>query len=355
MRVIGVMSGTSLDGLDLACVIFNRDSEGLWKWELENSNTIEIPSLFYPSIADPEILKSRDLIKLDFDFGKFIGSSIKTWISKISKKVDLISSHGHTIFHKPSEGYTFQIGNGATIYAESGIPTVCDFRTVDVSLGGEGAPLVPYGDLFLFPDYKKFLNLGGIANISIFEGRKLVEAYDVCPFNQVINFLASRKGLQMDSNGEIGKEGNILDTLLNSWNQLPYYSKSAPKSLGREWVQENFFNPYNDFTTEDLLATFYEHAKIQILRSLNLIFGGEKVLLSGGGTWNEFFLNSLRKEINDLVAIPQKEIVDFKEAIIFAFLGLLRVKGERNIFAGATGATRDNIGGALYGKVKYYE
>jgi anhydro-N-acetylmuramic acid kinase len=258
----------------------------------------------------------------------------------------LIASHGHTIFHQPEKGFTFQLGNGASIAAETGIPTVADFRTGDVALGGQGAPLVPVGDKLLFSDYESCLNLGGFANISFDQHGKRI-AFDICPVNFILNDLAQKSGWPYDTGGELGRSGNMNRELLEQLNQLAFYRQSPPKSLGREWMN-HYFMPLmaaDEIPLNDQLRTAYEHIAIQISNA-SPVHG--KMLVTGGGAFNTFLIERLKHHLKCEIVIPHAEIIQFKEALVFAFLGLLRFMGEINCYASVTGARRDSSAGVTY-------
>lgn len=347
------MSGSSLDGLDLALVRFEFTHDNEVVWDLENFDTVPLPEAIRNMLLDPESLASQEVAHLDLQFGEFVGNEIRRWIGK--SKVDLISSHGHTVFHQPDKQLTVQIGSGRLIHHLTGIPTVCDFRKGDVLLGGQGAPLVPVGERDLFEGYDAYINLGGIANVSIFDKGELRSAFDIAPFNQVANHFAEKLGSAMDENGSMAERGKIIETQLENWNRLSFYAQKPPRSLGREWVISNFLKKNIEFPVEDLLATFYEHVKLQVEAAFVAGNGIKKVMLSGGGAKNSYFVKRLEKIPGVKIHIPDPEIIDFKEAIVFAYLGLLRVRGEKNIFAAATGASRDSIGGDLFGKISRNE
>lgn len=346
-RILGIMSGTSLDGLDIALCEFAKNGDG-WQSSICKANTIKYSEEWIEKLRNAHLLNGYELIKLDFDFGAFIGEKVHNFCQDLKQKPSYVSSHGHTIFHMPSEGVTLQIGNGASIAAKSGLPVVCNFRTLDVALGGQGAPLVPIGDALLFSDYDFCLNLGGFANISYNWYRKRV-AYDVCAVNFIINFLVKPLGLEFDDEGKEARKGNLDMTLLKKLNSLEFYSKPAPKSLGREWVEKEII-PVLDaspLSLHDKLRTVYEHIAIQ----LSHVFTGsapKKVLVTGGGAYNKFLIELFRKHSNFKIIIPDKEIIEYKEALIFAFLGLLRIREDNNCLSSVTGAIHDCAGGVIY-------
>lgn len=345
IKVIGVMSGTSLDGLDIAAVEF-RMTEGKWSFNLVAADTISYSKEWEERLKSAPQLSGEELTELHSKYGHFTGEQIKSFLIKTNFAPDLIASHGHTVFHRPEKGYTLQIGNGAAISAVTNYLTVSDFRTGDVALGGQGAPLVPIGDKLLFSDFDYCLNLGGFANISYEkDGKRL--AFDNCPANIVLNYFAEKKGLPFDKGGELGRQGKINPELLEKLNQLPFYQSSSPKSLGREWVENNFFPILNKFNISgtDKLRTIYEHIAVQIAIAVS---NNGRMLVTGGGTFNSLLIERIKDLTSAEVVIPSKDIIDFKEAIIFAFLGVLRIKNINNCLASVTGASQDSCGGAIF-------
>ncbi|NQU87385.1 MAG: anhydro-N-acetylmuramic acid kinase [Mariniphaga sp.] len=343
--VIGVMSGTSLDGLDIAVCNFIFENNK-WAFEILKSDTIKYDSNWIKYLGTAHKLSATDLISLHNKYGRFIGLEINKFIYKLGQPVDLIASHGHTVFHQPERGITFQVGNGTTIAEVTGIPTISDFRTTDVGLGGQGAPLVPIGDKLLFSDYDFCLNLGGFANISFEKDEKRI-AYDICPVNIVLNLFAEKKGLLFDKDGLLGKTGIINDGLYKELNRLNYYLTDPPKSLGREWV-EKYFLPLlkkSDLNFDDKIRTVYEHIAFQLGNSLH---PKRKVLITGGGSFNTFLIDRIKKYTKSEIVLPPPQLIDYKEALIFAFLGLLKTRGEVNCLASVTGAVKDSSCGVIY-------
>lgn len=343
--VTGAMSGTSLDGLDMAASEFLY-LDNKWNLSIRAAETVGYSPEWEEKLKSAPALSGQELMELHNDYGRFIGGQINLFLQKHRLTPDLIASHGHTVFHRPEKGFTFQIGNGACIAAETGITTIADFRTGDVALGGQGAPLVPVGDRLLFPEYESCLNLGGFANISFGQKGKRI-AFDVCPVNYILNELAQKLGKPYDENGHLGQQGNVNTDLLNKLNQLEFYRQVPPKSLGREWV-ETYFLSVTDATEishSDKLRTIYEHIAIQVARAVP---GTQKMLVTGGGAFNVFLLERLREHLKCDIIIPPAQIIHFKEALVFAFLGLLRYLGEINCLASVTGAKRDSSTGVLY-------
>jgi anhydro-N-acetylmuramic acid kinase len=344
-RVIGLMSGTSLDGLDIAYCLFT-ERNGAWSYSIEQAEMIPYTPAYREQLNGAGKLEGQALTLLNNEFGLLLGNAVNSFCKKLNITPQLISSHGHTVFHQPAKKMTLQIGSGAVIAAKTGIPTVCDFRSKDVALGGQAAPLVPIGDKLLFGDYASCLNLGGFANISFDKENKRV-SFDVCPVNIVVNQLCRTIDKEYDENGNIAHSGSVHPPLLSELEALPYYQLSFPKSLGKEWVEEQItpILQKHNIPLQDALRTFYEHIAQRVAMS-----GGPngKLLVTGGGAHNSFLIELIRKQWKGELVVPDAKTVDFKEALIFAFLGVLRLRGEYNSLASVTGANKDSIGGALY-------
>ncbi len=349
-RVIGLMSGTSLDGLDICYVVFSENNE---KWTTTEviTRTIKYSIDWEEKLASAFYADTKDIDLLNLSYGKLIAKNVNDFIheNNLAGKVDFIASHGHTIFHQPDQGITLQIGDGQIIADETKLEVISDFRSLDVSLGGQGAPLVPVGDELLFSAYDACLNLGGFANIS-YNKKPSRSAFDISPCNLPLNkVMQSFFQKPFDSNGENAAKGKVNEDLLKILNNLSYYKKEAPKSLGVEWLNEVFY-PILDrnkkITPENLLRTVLEHETDQISRVINKL-NLKTVLITGGGVWNKFFINRLTMKTSSKIVIPSPEIVDFKEALIFAFLGVLRINGAINTYKSVTGAKKDSSGGVL--------
>jgi len=344
---LGVMSGTSLDGVDIVLSEFTMN-KGKWTFVIEKGHTYPYSDEWRNILKSVHFnLPAFELLKLDQEYGIFLGNLINEFLFDLEIKPQIIASHGHTVFHQPCKGITCQIGNGNNIAAQTGLPVACDFRSKDVALGGQGAPLVPYGDMYLFPEYKYCINFGGFANISIKE-RDRIKAFDICPVNIIINHLVADVGLEFDIDGKLGKKGKVNTDFLNRINDIEFYNVKGPKSLGKEWLEE-YFLPltylYN-IPLEDKIRTIYEHIVQQVENVLNNDF--EKLLLTGGGALNQFLVSLLSEKLNQEIIIPSNDIICFKEALVFSFLGVLRIMGKTNILCSVTGASKDNIGGALF-------
>ena len=343
-HIIGLMSGTSLDGLDMVKCVFQKEKK--WSFKMEKSETIPYPKYWEEKLRNLHTKDEKEIEKTSVKYGELLGKLSLEFIKKNNLKCDYISSHGHTIFHRPKLGYTLQIGGGKTISEYTNITTINNFRELDISLGGQGAPLVPIGDLHLFSEYKYCLNLGGFANISSKNEDGTIIAFDICPVNFVINKLSNKLGKSFDNKGGIAKSGTLKSDLLEELNNLSFYTSSSPKSLGREWVEDIIFpilEKYN-YSDKDKMNTFCEHIGIQIGTFLK----GDSVLVTGGGTFNNYLIERIEHYSISKIIIPNSENIDFKEAIIFAFLGVLKLRNEINCLSSVTGAKRDSSGGDIY-------
>ncbi|MDB4583734.1 anhydro-N-acetylmuramic acid kinase, partial [Draconibacterium sp.] len=345
IAAIGLMSGTSLDGLDIVAVNF-KSHNAKWSFEIYRAETISYSKKWLDQLQKSPTLSGENLSKLHSEYGNYIGLKTIKFIKRTGFKPELIASHGHTVFHQPQKGFTLQIGNGAEIAAITKIQTVADFRVTDVALGGQGAPLVPIGDQLLFSDYEYCLNLGGFANVSYHQNNQRI-AYDICPVNFVLNRFAKKNGLAYDRNGALGKQGKIHSELLKELNGLRFYSQNPPKSLGREWIEKEFYPILNSFPISDLdkLRTIYEHISIQISK---ITSKKGKMLITGGGAFNTFLKDRMIKHSSIEPVIPDAEIINFKEALIFAFLGVLRINNKINCLSSVTGASKDSSCGVIY-------
>ena len=345
-NVIGVMSGTSLDGLDIVYVKFTQNES--WSFNIINSKTYK----YEDSIADilNEISRKslKEIKEIDLEYSKKLAKMINEFIDEFSiNKIDFVSSHGHTAIHDPSNLITYQMGNLSTLSKEINQKVICDYRVQDVKLGGEGAPLVPVGEKYLFHEYDSFINLGGFANISNHKGESLI-AYDICPVNIVLNNLSKKIGKDFDDKGSIASSGKLIINLYEELEKLEYYQSSPPKSLGIEWVDEYIFpliNKYFDYPTEDLLNTLSNHIANQISNNLKNL---DKVLVSGGGAYNDYLIHLIRSKTDSEIIIPPKNIIEFKEALIFAFLGVLRYLNINNCYSSVTGASKDHCSGKIF-------
>lgn len=347
MIVLGLMSGTSLDGLDLAICEFDDDTKK-YSYKIKAAKTIDYSAAWKKRLTEVKNATAEEYFALHASYGKYIAEEINLFVKASGIKPDYIASHGHTVFHQPAAGFSTQIGCGATIAAHTGISTVCDFRSLDVALNGQGAPLVPIGDKFLFGNYEACLNIGGIANISFADKTGKRIAYDVCEANMLLNLLAERAGESFDKGGELARSGKTDEQLLTALNNLDYYKQKGAKSIGREWFEKNIEGLLqNDSNTNDLLATCTEHVAEVIAGELNRL-EFKNCLVTGGGAFNTFLIEKIRSKTKCEMVLPKEEVINFKEALIFAFLGYLRITQTVNTLQSVTGATRDSIGGALY-------
>lgn len=348
--VLGLMSGTSLDGLDMALVRFERkSSRHAWQFSVLDSNTIPYPTSILMELKEAISWQEEAILDLDEKLGIYIGERINEFLKNSEIKPDLIASHGHTIRHLPERGLTLQIGSGEMINRTTGLPVINNFRAADVAAGGQGAPLVPIGDRDLFSAYDMALNLGGIANISFSRENKRY-AFDVCPFNMALNELAELIGKPFDNEGQEAAKGRAIPELLKQLNNIPFLKKEAPKSLGLEDYLQ-YWKPilkHSNESAQDKMRTYVEHAAAHIANCVNSNFG-KKVLVTGGGAYHQFFIQRLEKLSNAEILVPENRIVEFKEAIVFAYLGLLRWDGKPNCLASVTGASHDVSGGDMHG------
>ncbi len=344
-NVIGLMSGTSLDGVDLAYCKFVLDKK--WNYKIICAETIPYPTIWKDRLTNLINSSKGDIEKANIEFGKYLGLLVKDFISKRQLSPDFLSSHGHTIFHQPEKKYTLQIGDGKAISHIVNLPVVSDFRTLDVELGGQGAPLVPIGDKLLFGDFTYCLNFGGIANISYEHQQKRI-AFDICPVNMVLNYYSKRLGFEYDDKGQLASTGSMEPELLSQLNQLDYYQLAPPKSLGREWVEKSVFPLIEKFKLkpEDVLRTYVEHIVFQIENILKEKQKG-KILITGGGAKNTYLIMHLQKAIKSEIVVPDETLIDYKEALVFAFLGVLKWRNEINCLSSVTGATRDCSSGII--------
>lgn len=342
--VLGLMSGTSLDGLDICHCSFTQTPNG-WEYEILHAVTYPYTVAWANKLKNAIHLNECELEKLDLAYGKLLAEFVNRFLSEQQIHVNFIASHGHTIFHQPENGYTLQIGNGKILANKTKCTIINDFRSQDVKMGGQGAPLVPIGDQLLFKNYNACINLGGFANISFEENGKRI-AFDICPINIVLNKLSQEIGLPFDKGGTLARSGKINNDLLEKLNSLPYYQQAAPKSLGVEWLNKTFLPLLNStLSTEDLLRTVTEHTAMQIANAIPTHC--KNVLITGGGAFNSFFIKRLQNHTEAKIIVPNKELVEFKEALVFAFLGVLRIHNQTNVLSSVTGASKDHCSGVI--------
>lgn len=359
-KVIGLMSGSSLDGLDIAFVQL-QENGGKWSYEILHADCYEYTGAWIEKLQNATSLNALGYQLLHTEYGHYLGKQVNLFIEKNSlhHQVNLISSHGHTTFHLPEKLMTGQLGDGAAIASETQLPVVTDLRAMDVAFGGQGAPVVPIGEKLLMGDYTYFLNLGGIANISVHTPEKVI-AFDVCAANRVLNMLAGEKGLLFDEDGKLAAAGNIDTMLLQKLNDLEYYKRPHPKSLANDFGTETVFPIIKEFSlsTEDAMRTYIEHIVNQIKKGIETIMLNHKpqttnykLLATGGGAFNSYLVRRLQEALNEInieVIIPVENLIKYKEALIIALMGTLRWREEYNVLSSVTGATRNSIGGALW-------
>lgn len=348
-HVLGLMSGSSLDGLDIAYCIFQKKND-IWNFSIEQAETFDYTAEWQNKLSSLPTSSALEFIETNTNISKLWSEMIVRFISKYKiNTIDFVASHGHTIFHQPSKNYSTQIGNGGLIAALTKLPVICDFRSTDVALKGQGAPLVPIGDILLFNEYDAFLNLGGISNITLKNENKIT-AFDISPCNQWLNKLAQTIGKSFDENGDIAASGKINHELFEILNSYSYYHQSFPKSLSNNDCEVFYKNNIETFNIqiEDKLRTVTAHIAFQINAVLPNNSSQKKCLITGGGAFNLCLINELHKNKNWQFIIPDKKLIAFKEALIFAFSGTLRWRNEINIFKEITGAERNTSSGAIY-------
>ena len=344
-KVLGVMSGTSLDGIDLALCYFDMQEHITFKMSL--AKTIPYSPHWQDRLLKAVDCSSEELILLDIEYTKYLGVIIKTFISDNNiKDLDAVCSHGHTVLHQPEQGVTLQIGNLKQISKYTQQTVVCDFRVQDVLFGGQGAPLVPMGDRLLFSQYDYCLNLGGFANLSKVRNGVSV-AYDICPVNVVMNHFAQKLAMPYDDGGELARTGQVLPTILKQLETLPFYTLPAPKSLGIEWVHIELMPILKASNAKDIdvLRTCVAHFASQIAHQFE---PGSSVLVTGGGTYNRFLLEQIKALVDVSLVVPRKTVIEFKEALIFGLLGVLKLRDEVNCLSSVTGAGKDHSSGIVF-------
>jgi anhydro-N-acetylmuramic acid kinase len=354
MNVLGIMSGTSMDGIDLAlCNV--QQNEGKWTVEIIQAITVPYNETWRVRLSQLRYQTPELYAKTDVFYGRYLGELARGFQKESGLNIDLVASHGHTIFHDPHGWLTAQVGDGATLAATSGIPAVTNFRRADVAAGGQGAPLVTVGDELLFSQYDACLNLGGFCNLSVGHGSDRM-SFDIAPCNIVLNRLARERGLKFDEDGLIAESGNVIYPLLEKLNQIKFYQRKGPKSLGREWINKEFWHIVRDFDdqpVEDRMKTLVMHCAVQIARALDMHSDKDvselSVLVTGGGAFNKTLIDYIQSETSSNIVIPDNQLVNYKEAMIFALLGAMRVKNIPNVNNKATGASVAVIGGSLDG------
>lgn len=352
MEIIGLMSGTSMDGLDIAHVVLYMDQEKGDSYEWLHGEVVTIPESIRKSIQKAPHSSITEVTQLDNQIGHFYADSVELFLKKYgisTGSIDAIGCHGQTILHQPSNGFTLQIGNGNILAFRTGIKVINDFRSHDICAGGQGAPLVPVGDFGLFKnEADTFLNLGGFANLSFKDKTGQIRAYDISPANLPLNKLAEAKGMDFDKNGDLSKSGEISFFLLDLLNSLPYYKQSYPKSLGTEWLESEFYPLIKfDREIENNLRTVTEHIAYQVAGELEKS-DAKRVLVTGGGAKNRFLVERIQHYFDGDLVVPSDILIDFKEAIVFAYLAALKLQGRPNSLASVTGAKHDMVGGVIH-------
>jgi len=339
-KVLGLMSGSSLDGLDACLAEFVQNEDG-WCYTIQKSETLIIPEHLVQHLRKSADMSAINLLSLDISYGEWIGSVVR----ELAQEADLIALHGHTVFHSPKDKISLQVGSGEVVHVLTNKPVVANFRNVDILLGGQGAPLVPLGEKLLFPQFHAFLNLGGICNASFSTNASWI-AGDIGPFNQVFNHYAHKLGQPMDANGALARSGQMIARLVDKWSAIPYFKESFPKSLANQWVSNHFLD-LKDEPKVDVLHTFGHFISDQIAQQINK-HKPKKVLITGGGAKNGYLMELLRSKCHSELIVPDAQLIDSKEALIFGLLGLLRFQNEKNVLSSCTGASRDSSSGVIY-------
>lgn len=350
-RVIGLMSGSSLDGIDIAYCVFRKDGIA-WTFTLEHTDCIEWDVAMRDELEQARQLSGKDLWHLHARLGYYFGEQVNAFITRnaLDRKVDFIASHGHTVFHFPERHFTTQIGDGAQIAALTGVPAIVDFRSKDIALHGNGAPVVPIGEKYLFPSNRLFLNIGGIANIAYHQGESII-GFDVCCANQLLNYLSLQINKPYDENGTIASMGTVQQDLLEQLNRLTFFSLPFPKSLDNGFSKNELIPIINafDYTVADKLATCCEHIAIQVKESIAFVLDkSEPIFVTGGGAFNRYLIQRIEAVVGRKVIVPNADVMNYKEALIIAFMGVLRWRNEINVLKTVTGAKANSVNGAIY-------
>ena len=354
------MSGSSLDGLDIVFAELG-ENRNTWNFTIQAATCYAYNDELKQKLAAAKNLNAHDYFLLHAEYGKYLAECVNKFIDEnnLHHQVQLIASHGHTVFHQPKQGVTTQLGCGATLAALTGINVVCDLRIIDVALGGQGAPIVPMGEKLLFPGFDFYLNIGGIANLS-FQYQNEIIAFDVCPANRILNMLAQTEQKEFDENGKMAAGGTVNISLLDKLNALDFYKRQAPKSLSNDFGTEVVYPLIKLFNsnTHDALATYTEHIAYQIQQSVQNLIADKaalqktfKLLITGGGAFNNFLVEKIKENLavgNVEIIVADNDIVKYKEALIMALIGILRWREENTVLASVTGASRNSIGGAVW-------
>lgn len=355
-RAIGLMSGSSLDGLDIVFAEF-QESAGKWTWQIQKAACLPYEKEWSERLLAAPTLSARDYLRLHADYGHYLGQLVNQFIEDngLQFQVAVVASHGHTSFHQPPY-FTAQLGEGAAIAAETGLPIVADLRALDVALGGQGAPIVPIGERLLLSQYPLLLNIGGIANISVHTTENTL-AFDICPANRVLNHFAARLGMEFDEDGRAASEGHVQESLLQTLNAFDFYRQPPPKSLANEFGTDTLVPLLENtgLSPNDILRTYVEHIADQVKKAImdhaTWPPSGGSLLVTGGGAFNHFLVTRLTDLLQPLgitVTVPDANLIKYKEALIMALLGVLRWRDEYSTIPTTTGAKRGSIGGALW-------
>ncbi len=355
-KAIGLMSGSSLDGLDVACVDFKYD-DGKIDWEIMQAETFPYSDMWLSRLINLPLQNALAFAKTHTYYGHYVGEMVNQFLQKHQIEPDFIAAHGHTVFHHPDQKFTVQIGDGAAIAAITGFPVISNFRAQDIALGGEGAPIAPIADKYLLPGYDFYLNLGGIDNISCNINGRFV-AFDIGSANQTLNAIAREMNMKFDEDGRIAKTGELVEPLFQKANDNDYYKEAYPKSLDNSYVRENIVPLFLDFEAlwEDKMRTACEHIAFQIANAIAAVVEKEdfkkekyKMIATGGGALNEFLISCIRRYNENVeVVVPDRKVIEFKEAALMALMGLLRIENQTNTLHSVTGARRDTISGAIH-------
>jgi anhydro-N-acetylmuramic acid kinase len=362
--VTGVMSGSSLDGVDLALCRFLYDirTAKIMDWSIVAGETIPFPTSWKETLKTISTSTSSDLMAAHAGLGRFIGEEVAAFHERIGRVPDYVASHGHTVFHEPNSPapFTTQIGDGAAIAVACNLPVICDFRSTDIAAGGQGAPMAPLADLHLFPEFEGWLNIGGITNISLRSDDGTILAFDICGANQILNALAAEAGQDMDRDGAMAATGKVNEALLELAAADPWLRQPGPRSLSNQQVQQGPVDLFCRYPAplEDRLATAVAYISQEISFALPLEAGTcPRLLVTGGGVYNKTLFTSIVKlavALGWTVEKPADLIISYKEGLLIALAGLFRILSRPNFIATATGAHTDVCGGAVYLPGKKY-
>ncbi len=355
-QVLGLMSGSSLDGVDLAFCHFDWE-QGLVDWKIIQAETLPFNEQWQARLQHLPQASALDFAKTNTYFGHYLAQLVMTFLEKHNLEPDFIASHGHTIFHDPEKRYTIQIGDGGAMAALTGYPVINQFRTQDIAIDGEGAPLAPIADRYLLPGYDFYLNLGGIANISAAVGDRYL-AFDLSGANQILNALAQLADQPFDQGGQLAAQGQLLQPLFDQLNQHPFFEQPYPKSLDNQWTVQHFVQPFLAYegTVVDRLCTAVHHIAYQVSQAIQQLVETEqfqqpsyRMIVTGGGAYNHFLLDQIQKYCPEIeIVVPESMIIDFKEAALMSLMGVLRLEQHPNTISSVTGARQDTVSGAIY-------